>query len=245
MVGAGLSTFAAQSANAATTLLSCSGLHSIATLNPAIGSGNSKYVKAVTADSTGLKFDLFNLPIPADAFACVADAGIRTNQPGQSALYTLDDQTNGNAFLTTSGALSKTTSIAAGSSSCNSTDPLLTTAYPTGYPLQGKTIVKFDQLTPTLVQIQSQTYIRLGRDPLETSPLNITVKGIVIKGPGLGGDTNATLSFFPTNSIKNLNALDCTGNPSLGTASLAELHIQQADGPDADALIDPWTVTIP
>ena len=243
----------APSAGAATNLVTCSGLNSIASLNPTIGSNDARYIKVATKDSDGTKLAFLTLaPIPADSLTCLVDSGIRTpnnvidNGTGK---YTLDDQTGGNAVLSTSGALAKTSASIFGASTCNSTDTAnVQSDYPNGYPLQGKTTWKFDQLDAASKQIQVQQYIRTGRDDADPDATHISIKGIVIKGPGLGGDVRATLRLFPTSSTKNLNVLECTdtnvANDST-EASIAELSITQADGSDGDTAVDPWTVSIP
>lgn len=245
MVGTGLTTLGGQPAGAETVLVSCSGIHSIITLNPATGSGDARYTKWGTTDSNGTKLDLFGAPIPPDAQSCTVDPGISTNQPApQDVRYTLDNQTNGAATLTTAGLLAKSTISVSGSGTCRQGDPLLNTAYPASYPLQGKVVTKFDQLSLTGAQIQMQSYVRFGADPDDG---DVTVTGIVMKGPGLGGTVKATLSIFPTNSVKNLNAVDCIApsGSSAGDAAIAEMSLAQSDGPDVGTAIDPWEVTIP
>ncbi len=246
LVGSPLLVIGGQPAGAETVAVSCTGIRSIITLNPATGSGDAKYTKWSTKDSDGTKLSLLGSPIPADTQACTIDAGISTNQPGQDVKYLLDDQTNGAANLTTSGALAKSVLSVIGSGTCRAGDPLLSTTYPAAYPLQGKVITKFDQTNASLVQIQMQSYIRLGSDPLDTDG-DVTVTGLVIKGPALGGAVKATLALFPTNSAKNLNPVDCivASGSSAGNAAIAEMSLLQSDGSDAGTGIDPWTVTIP
>ncbi len=196
LVGSPLLPIGGQPAGAETVAVSCTGIRSIITLNPATGSGNAKYTKWVTKDSDGTKVSLLGSPILADTQACTIDAGIRTNQPGQDVKYLLDDQTNGAAILTTSGALAKSVLSVTGSGTCRAGDPLLNTTYPAAYPLQGKVITKFDQLNASSVQIQMQSYIRLGSDPLDTDG-DVTVTGLVIKGPALGGDCQGHVGALP------------------------------------------------
>ena len=246
ILGAPLAAIGVETAGADTVLVSCTGIHSIITLNPTTGSGNARYTKWTTKDSDGTKLNLFGNPIPADNQSCSIDAGISANQPTQDVRYLLDDQTNGASILTTSGALAKSVMSVAGSGTCRSSDPLLTTAFPASYPLQGKVVTKFDQLSATGVQIQMQSYIRLGSDPLDTDG-DVTATGIVLKGPGVGGTIKATLSIFPTNSVKNLNPGDCivASGTSNGNAAIAELSLAQSDGSDLGSVIDPWVVSIP
>ena len=251
ILGAPLTVIGAEAAGAETVLVSCTGIHSIITLSPTTGSGDARYTKWTTKDSDGTKLNLFGNPIPADTQSCAVDAGIRTNQPTQDAKYLLDDQTNGVSTLTTSGVTAKSVMGVAGSGTCRSSDPLLNTAYPASYPLQGKVVTKFDQNyapTPTgaLVPIQMQSYIRLGSDPLDPDG-DVTVTGIVMKGPGVGGTVKATVAIFPTNSVKNLNPGDCiaASGSSSGNAAIAEMSLAQSDGSDPGSVIDPWVVSIP
>ena len=246
ILGSPLTVIGVEAAGAETVLVSCTGVHSIITLNPTTGSGDARYTKWTTKDSDGTKVDLLGSPIPADTQSCSVDAGIRTNQPTQDAKYTLDDQTNGATNLTTSGLTAKSVLSVAGSGTCRSSDPLLNTAYPFSYPLQGKVVTKFDQTTPALVPIQMQSYIRLGSDPLDPDG-DVTVTGIVMKGPGVGGTVKATVAIFPTNSVKNLNPIDCivASGSSSGNASIAEMSLAQSDGSDLGSAIDPWVVSIP
>ena len=246
ILGAPLTVIGAEAAGAETVLVSCTGIHSIITLSPTTGSGDARYTKWTTKDSDGTKLNLFGNPIPADTQSCAVDDGIRTNQPTQDAKYLLDDQTNGASTLTTSGVTAKSVMSVAGSGTCRSSDPLLNTAYPASYPLQGKVVTKFDQTTPALVQIQMQSYIRLGSDPLDTDG-DVTVTGIVMKGPGVGGTVKATVAIFPTNSVKNLNPGDCiaASGSSSGNAAIAEMSLAQSDGSDPLSVIDPWVVSIP
>lgn len=251
-IAGGMMAAVAPAANAATTLLSCTGIVGIGTANPTLKSGNAAYTKVALKDSDGTKTDVLSGAIPADATTCSVDAGIRTNQGGQDIKYTLDDQTNGAASLTTSGPIAKGGTTTVGSTTCNSADPALTTTFPTAYPLQGKLQYKFDQLDALAHNIQLQAYVRTGVDPLDPTFGHITVKGIVIKGPGVGGDVKAVFAFGATTSVKNVNLLDCVANPSAttlanpaGVASLAELDLTQADGSDAGTGVDPLTVSLP
>ena len=103
-----------------------------------------------------------------------------------------DNQSNGQAFLTMGGPPTAfTPNIVAsisGSASCNRSDVTLATDYPNAYPLQGKMIFKYQQSDAALKQIQNQIYVRLGTDPLDVDITHITLRGIAIKGPGVGGD---------------------------------------------------------
>jgi hypothetical protein len=226
LAGAGIG-LAASSSGADITLVSCTGSTAVAKLNPTLKSGDAKYIKASSSGTTG---------------SCTVDAGIRTERSTQDVKYVLDNQSNGNASLTIAsnkGSLS-------GSVSCNSTDPSLLTDYPASYPLQGKLTLKFNELDAKLKQLTIATYVRGGRDPLDTNPANFTIEGIVTKGVGVGGDVAATFTFFPDfSSTKNLNFGDCLANPATQNASLAQLLILPGDGSDADTVADPLTVTIP
>jgi hypothetical protein len=226
LASAGLG-IAAASSGADITLVSCTGTTQAAKLNPTLGSGDAKYIKASSAGNTG---------------SCTVDAGIRTDRSTQSVKYLLDDQSNGHATLTT---LSVKAGLS-GSVSCNSTDPSLITDYPASYPLQGKLTYKFNELDAKSKNLSIAAYVRGGRDPLDTNPTNFQITGIVTKGVGVGGDITATLSFFPDLlSTKNLNFLDCVANPATRNASLAALQIFAGDGSDAGTAPDPLTVTIP
>ncbi len=262
LVGGGLVAFAPAPAGAAQALLTCQGLSAIGSLNPTLKSNDAAYAKVALKDSDGTKTEyLSNAAIPADTTACFVDAGISTNQGGQDVKYLLDDQTNGNAALTrasTAAPDGKNVASSVGSATCNTSDTVNVNAtYPQSYPLQGKTIWKFEQLTPLGAQIQIQQYIRTGRDLADTNAQHITVKGIVIKGPGIGGDVSAVLNFFPTSSVKNTNVLECvdadvtndddpvTPGVQILEASLAELTITQADGSDVGTSVDDWLISIP
>ncbi len=253
LVGGGLVAFAPAPAGAAQSLLTCQGLSAIGSLNPTLKSNDAAYAKVALKDSDGTKTEYLSLaPIPADSTTCLVDAGIRTNQGGQDVKYTLDDQSNGAAALTRTGGAApdgKNVGSTFGSTTCNSTDTVnVDNTYPQSYPLQGKTIWKFEQLTTLGAQIQIQQYVRTGRDIADTNAQHITVKGIVIKGPGLGGDVSAVLNFYPTSSVKNTNALECVDadvTDDALEASLAELTVQQADGSDVGTAVDDWLISIP
>lgn len=223
LVGGGLAAFVPATAGAAQTLVGCSGITSLAKLNPTLKAGDAKYTKAANTGTTG---------------TCLVDSGIRTNQAGQDVKYLLDDQTAGNSVLT----MLKSSGTFSGSASCNRVDTGLATDYPTGYPLQGKVVWKFNETFPTLVNIQSQQYLRLGVDPEDVDPTHIIATGIAIKGPGIGGDVSAKLVFGPTASIKNVNLLGCVDDGSLAlnpaTTSLAELNITQQESTS-------WDISIP
>ena len=251
---------AAPAANAATqSLLNCgTSTHLFSSLNPQLRSGNARYTKAVSKRNNGATNHLSLTgsqdlgPSTTDATSCAVDVGIRTNNPSSNSITNVnnpfDDQTNGQATLSM-GAITSTATIAgvsSGSATCNRADPALLRNYPQAYPLNGLITFKYLQLTAANVAIQNQFYTRLGTDPLDTDVTHITVKGIVTKGPGIGGDVSATFafgaSFAPT---KNLNLTDCLANPALGNASLGSLLINAADGSDADSLPDDFQVTIP
>jgi hypothetical protein len=223
-------------------IVRCTGGVLIAKLNPALSSSTPAYTKVAAKSSTGTVLVGGN-PAPVDALTCSIDAGIRTNQAGQSVKYLLDNQTNGNAtlnILSQSGTFS-------GSATCKTADfggtgPAY--EYPNEYPLQGKMVWKFTQLDEKSHNIQLQQYVRLGRAVGDTDPTHIAATGIVIKGPGVGGTSDGLFAFAPTDSTKNLNLLDCVGAPP-SPANLAELQITQADGTDAGTTPDPWDVSIP
>ena len=230
-------------------IIQCNGQNAIVTLNPTIKDGPALYAKVATKASDGSKFQfLTNDPVPANNNTCLVDAGIRTDQAGQDVKYLLDDQSNGNAVLTQSGATAKVSGVFRGSSSCYAEDPSPASKnYPNSYPLNGKLIWKFDQLDVKAKQIQIQQYIRIGAVTGTVSDLSAT--GIVIKGPGIGGTTSVYLTFYPTNSTKNVDPIGCTDGVGLdaipGNTSLAELWLYQIDGPDVGTAVDPWSITIP
>jgi hypothetical protein len=263
----GMMVLAAPAATAAPlgqTIMSCSGTIVVASLNPALGSGDAKYTKAglKRLGPTEAASGKYNLSLtgqedlgapPSDTTSCAVDSGITTDVPATDSTKPnpFDNQTNGASTLDMTSPSIYTPKIAgkaAGSASCNRDDTTLVTAYPQGYPLQGKMIYKYAQLNEKGKQIQNQFYIRLGTDPLDADITHITLEGIVIKGPGASGQVDGTFAFGAAYSPKkNLNLLDCTattGN-ALGNASLGLLIIQQADGADADTAVDPLTVSIP
>jgi hypothetical protein len=248
LFGAGLAA-AATPAVAETQLMSCTGLNQIVTMNPPTGSAGAKYLKWAVKDSDGSKTDLFGAPIPADGFTCSVASGIRTpnaatnSDSGKDNPF--DDQTNGAPSLTTAGPTAKTTMSLAGSGSCRTDVP--NTSYPSAYPIQGKAVTKFDQTLGTGAQIQMQSYLRLGADTADPEG-DLSVKGIVIKGPGIGGEVRATVALFPTTSTKNVNVIDCSATFTpvpAGNAAVVEMKLSQADGSDSDSLVDPWEVVIP
>ncbi len=265
----GMMAIAAPAATAATTLVTCSGTSLIASLNPTLGSSDAKYTKAASKRNDG-SINHLSLtgsqdlgPSVSDATSCSVDSGIRTTNAGTNSLgavpkdnpfdnQTADGSEPGGYATLTMGSIASAAKIAgvtAGSASCNRADPGLVTTYPRAYPLNGKLTYKFLETTPALVQIQSQFYVRLGTDPIDTDITHITVTGISIKGPGVGGNVSGTLAFgaafAPT---KNINLLDCTADgtpPAAGNASLGSLIITPADGSDAGVLVDDLTVSIP
>ena len=265
-IAGGMMAAVAPAATAATTLMTCSGTSLIASLNPTLGSSDAKYTKAASKRNDGAVNHLSLTgsqdlgPSITDATSCALDSGITTTNALTDAgvkLNPYDNQTsdgsepNGYSTLTMGAitSVAKIAGVTGGSASCNRADPGLVTTYPRAYPLNGKLVYKFLELTPTAVQIQAQAYIRLGTDPIDTDITHITVRGIVIKGPGVGGDVSGTLAFgaafAPT---KNINLLDCTADgtpPAAGNASLGSLLIQPADGPDAGVAVDDLTVSIP
>ena len=265
-IAGGMMAAVAPAAHAATTLMTCSGTSLIATLNPTLGSSDAKYVKAASKRNDGSVNHLSLTgsqdlgPSTTDSTSCALNAGITTTNAATDAgvkLNPYDNQTadgsepNGYSTLTMGSIASaaKIAGVTGGSASCNRADPGLVTTFPRAYPLNGKLVYKFLELTPTAVQIQAQAYIRLGTDPIDTDITHITVRGIVIKGPGVGGDVSGTLAFgaafAPT---KNINLLDCTADgtpPAAGNASLGSLIITAADGSDAGVLVDDLTVSIP
>ena len=235
-------------------LVQCAGINTIATLNPTIKDGDAKYIKAANKASDGTKQQfLTNDPVPANALTCFVDAGIATDQAGQDPKYLLDDQSNGNTLLTMAGGgpfgfTPKITGVFRGSSSCYAEDPSpASKSYPNVYPLNGKLIWKFDQADAKLKQLQIQQYLRIGA--IAGTASDLSVSGIVIKGPGIGGDVSASITFYPTNSTKNVDPIGCTDGVGLdsipGNTDLKELWLYAIDGPDADSVVDPWSITIP
>jgi hypothetical protein len=258
-IAAGGMALAAPAASAQ-DLLSCSTTRIVALLNPTLGSGDAKYVKASIKRRDSANAAKYHLsltgaedfgPSTVDATSCTVDAGIRTNNPATDSTKAnpFDDQTNGQATLNmTSGvfaASAKLSGTAAGVASCNRDDLTLDTEYPTGYPLQGKLLYKYGQADAASKQIQNQFYVRLGADDLDPDITHITVDGIVIKGPGIGGDVSAVFAFGAAYSTKNVNLTDCTAGTAAGNASLAALLIDQADGSDVGTGVDPLVVSIP
>jgi hypothetical protein len=250
-------------------IVRCTGGVNFTSLNPTLQSGDARYLKAASKRNDGTvnhlsltgQEDFGNST--TDNNTCAIDAGIRTennltdslsgkdnpfdnqtfdgSDPG--GFSTLDVGQVGTGALTGTG---KTSGVFSGSASCNRSDPGLVTDYPRGYPINGKLIYKFQQLTATGAQYQIQAFIRLGTSDIDTDPTHITVQGTVIKGPGIGGAVGATFAFGASYApTKNINLGDCIANPSLENASLASLIISAADGEDADALVDAFTVTIP
>ncbi len=263
----GMMAIAAPAASAATTLMTCSGTSLIASLNPTLGSSDAKYAKAASKRNDG-SINHLSLtggedlgPSVSDNTSCAVASGIRTTVAATNSLsgkdnpfdnQTADGSEPGGYATLTMGSIASAAKLVgstAGSASCNRADPGLVTTYPQAYPLNGKLVYKFLELTPTAVQIQAQLYVRLGTDPLDTDITHITVRGISIKGPGVGGDVSGTLAFGAAYApTKNINLLDCTADgtpPAAGNASLGSLIITPADGSDAGALVDDLTVSIP
>jgi len=263
LVAGGMAVGAAAPAGAATqALLTCNGTSIVALLNPTLGSSDAKYTKVAVkridaansakyhASTTGSED---NGPSTVDATSCAVDAGIRTNNASSNSASgkdnPFDNQTNSQSTLSMTGSSPFVPAIVgsnAGSATCNRTDTTLNDTYPQAYPLQGKLIYKFSQADALAKQIQDQFYIRLGTDPADSDVTHITVTGIVIKGPGVGGDVHGTLAFGPAFDVKkNLNLIDCVLPTAAGNASLASLIISPADGSDVGTTVDPLTVTIP
>jgi hypothetical protein len=254
---------AAPAASADQTLVTCTGTRIVALLNPALGSGDAKYTKTAIKRNDAANSEKYHLsltgaedfgPSPVDATSCAVDSGIATNNAATNSASgkdnPFDDQTNGQTTLNFSAgpyaAKAKIAGNAAGVASCNRDDLTLDTDYPTVYPLQGKLIYKFGQADVKGKQLQHQFYVRLGTDDADPDITHITVSGIVIKGPGVGGDVSGTFGFGAAYSEKkNLNLLDCTENPAAGNASLGILLINPADGSDVGTAVDPLTVSIP
>jgi hypothetical protein len=238
------------------TVVSCTGNVTVASLNPALGSGDAKYTKAALKGSDGTVHSSLTGaedlgPAPTDATTCAVDAGISTENAATNAGTKdnpYDNQSNGHSTLT----LQKESGTAGGSASCNrdTTNPI-SIDYPQSYPLNGKIVWKFNELDAKLHQIQIQQYVRLGSDAADPDVTHITITGIVIKGPGVGGQVDSTAAFGAAfNPKKNLGLLDCVANSTTtpawdGSASLGQLIIQAADGPDAGTTPDPWLITIP
>jgi hypothetical protein len=257
-VAGGMMVVAAPASGAAQNLLTCTGTSIFASLNPTLGSSDAKYVKVATKRTTTANHvsltgaEDFGPAVP-DATSCAVDAGIRTNNTATNSASgkdnPFDNQTNGQATMSmTIGPLvasAKIVGTAAGSASCNRDDVSLNTDYPVAYPLQGKLIFKYGQQDAAAKQIQNQLYVRLGTDPADTDITHITVRGIAIKGPGVGGDVTSTFGFGAAYSTKNLNLLDCTATTAAGNASLAALIITPADGSDVGTTVDPLVISIP
>ena len=266
-IAGGMMAVVAPAATAATTLMTCTGTRLIATLNPTLGSSDAKYTKAASKRNDG-SINHLSLtggedlgPSVTDATSCALNSGITTTDAATNSLSLKDNpydnqtadgsEPTGYSTLTMGSIASagKIAGVTGGSASCNRADPGLVTTFPRAYPLNGKLIYKFLELTPAAVQIQAQAYIRLGTDPIDTDITHITVRGIVIKGPGVGGDVSGTLAFGAAFSpTKNVNLLDCTADgtpPAAGNASLGSLIISPADGSDPGVLVDDLTVSIP
>ena len=223
-----LSAVAISPVGADQVLLACTASPQKSTLNPPLHSGDSKYFKSVSKSTGGA--------------ICLVDPGIRTDQSTQDVKYTLDNQTNGEDTLTVASSSTSNT----GSFTCNATDPANLITYPASYPGQGKLITKFVEFDALGHPLQLQAYVRLTHDATDPEPLHLLVKGIVIKGVGVGGDVHAVVSIFPDLlSPKNLNIADCAASPASGNATLAVLDVTPADGSDADTSVDLWTVSVP
>lgn len=221
----------------ARTLVSCSGMNSIVTFNPTLKSQDARWVNADMRRSDGTKSFWFGSPIAADNQTCFVDGGIRINNFFQDSRYRLDDQTNGNAVLTAQLGVGRLI----GSDTCDISGNA-DASFPTAYPLQGQIVWRFNQLDASLRPIESRQYIRLDKDPSAGAGF-YSVRGIAIRGPGLGGDVTAEVSLLPTNHASNVNFADCvSGGPS---ASLREQVLQQADSLDADNIPDTWDISIP
>ena len=232
-------------------IVACANGVTIGTFNPTIKASSAKYIKAAFKSSDGTKTAfLSGAPVPDDGLVCLVDAGIRTDQPTQDPKYVLDNQDNGNPALTVTGASltieGSQSMVMTGSSSCDFINVDANTAgytYPSAYPMQGKATWKFEQTFATGVQIQLQQYLRFDYEAAEANPSLVSIAGIVIKGPGLGGTTSAYVDLYPTSSVKNIAVADCVlGNPA---SAVAEVSMQNADGLDADLLVDTWDVSIP
>jgi hypothetical protein len=259
LVASGMA-FAAPAANAATqTLVNCgTSTRIFASLNPTLGSGDARYVKTSVKRNDGAVNHLSLTgaedfgPSTSDATSCSVDAGIRTTNTATNSASgkdnPFDNQTNGQSTLSM-GALTsigKISGTSAGSASCNRSDVTLNGDYPVAYPLQGKIIYKYTQFDALAKQIQNQFYVRLGADAADPDITHITLDGIVIKGPGVGGDVSATFAFGASYApTKNLNLLDCTATTAAQNASLASLIISPADGSDVGTVLDDFVVTIP
>jgi len=269
LAAGGMAAFAVPAANAASqSLLTCSGTSIVALLNPTLGSADAKYAKAAvkridSANSAKYHSSLTGGedlgPSPVDATTCLVDAGIRTNNTATNSASgkdnPFDNQTNSQATLSMTTSTPFVPAIVgstAGSATCNRSDPAVNGDYPQAYPLQGKLIFKYSQADALAKQIQLQAYTRLGSDTADPDVTHITVRGTVIKGPGVGGDVTSTFGFGAAfDTKKNLNLLDCVNDnsnindPRDGNASLATLIISPADGSDVGTTVDPFLVSIP
>lgn len=238
-------------------LLSCTGTRQIGTLNPTMGSNSAKYVKGGFKDSVGDKTEFSTASIvAADATTCAVDPGISTTNPSSDSTKPnpYDNQTNGAANLTTTGLTAKTTLVLDGSATCQTVaQGTVNNDYSQAYPLRGQLTVKFDQLaapTPSgaTPQISLGASVRLGKDSADPDPTHYALLGLVTKGPGIGGEISGTVRLVPTTSVKNINPGECS-DPDVtddsNNASLAEVALTLADGPDQNTAVDPWIVTIP
>jgi hypothetical protein len=234
-------------------LLSCTGTSLVATVNPALGSRNARYTKlAGKAAVAGASLEYgTNAPVPADATSCTVDTGIRNDNADTNSgtkLNPYDNQTAGQSPLTTA-APGKISLSLDGSASCQTVaQASAITSYPQAYPLQGKVALTFGQ-TSAGKPLTSQQYVRLDHNAVDPDPNHYAVTGIVIKGVGVGGTVSGTVRLFPTaDPKKNLNVDECNNpdvNTSALTASIGQVSVSLADGPDQDATVDPWTVSIP
>lgn len=236
-------------------LLSCGGISGIGTFSPAMGSNSAKYVKGAVSESKGDKH-LFgsNALIAADSTTCAVDPSIATNNPATDSLAgttpkpnPFDDQTGGATTLTSTGTTAKTVLTLAGSATCQ-TEPQGTVngGFPTAYALQGKLIMKFDQLVGGK-PLQTQAYVHLTKDPSDPDPTHWKLDGSVALGVGIGGDLTGTVKIAPTTHVKNLNPNECSDadvtDDSLN-ATIAEVAVTLADGADQNSTVDPITVTV-
>jgi len=268
LVAGGMAIAAPAASAADQTLVNCgTGTRIVALLNPTLGSSDAKYVKAAVKRNDSVNSGKYHLsltgaedlgPSTVDATSCSVNAGIRTDNAATNAgtkLNPFDNQTNGQATLSMTSNTPFVPAIVgstAGSATCNRSDPAVNGDYPQSYPLQGKLIFKFSQADAAAKQIQLQAYTRLGSDPADPDVTHITVRGTVIKGPGVGGDVTSTFGFGAAfDTKKNLNLLDCVNDnsnindPRDGNASLATLIISPADGSDVGTTVDPFLVSIP
>jgi len=234
-------------------LLSCTGMSQLVTVNPVLGSNSAKYTKLAGKESTGTSTEFgTGAPIPADALSCAVGSGIRTDIPGTDSTKPnpYDNQTAGQSPLTTAGVTGKTAIVLDGSATCQTVaQGTVNKSYPTAYPLQGKVTTTFDQLNSLSKPIVMQQYVRLDHDAADPDTSHFSVHGVVIKGPGVGGDVSATIRLWPTADVKkNLNAGECTDadvTDDALNASIGQVAITLADGSDQDTSADPWVVSIP